>query len=123
MLQKISKRCILNDPAPQLIFLKASLRNHVTSRDSVSIHFTTSVGAPANDLYSFSLLKPPVRENGLGIRLVREAAWNENLLWCAHFRQTEPAAQFPAAFYTGPLRTTTILAVEKDDFVYWYSKK
>jgi hypothetical protein len=45
---------ILNDPAPQLIFLKASLRNHVTSRDSVSLHFTTSVGGgPANDLYCF----------------------------------------------------------------------
>ena len=42
-LQKISKRCILNDQAPQLIFLKASLRNHVTLRDSVSLHFTTSV--------------------------------------------------------------------------------
>jgi hypothetical protein len=44
LLQKISKRCILNNPAPQLIFLKASLHNHVTSRDSVSLHFTTSVG-------------------------------------------------------------------------------
>jgi hypothetical protein len=37
-------RCILNNPAQQQIFLKASLRNHVTSRDSVSLHFTTSLG-------------------------------------------------------------------------------
>jgi hypothetical protein len=53
LLQKISKRCVLNNPSPQLMFLKASLRNHVTSRDSVSITFPQVWEAPANDLYNF----------------------------------------------------------------------
>jgi hypothetical protein len=36
---------------PDCDFLKATFRNHVTSRHSVPIHCTTVWEAPANDLY------------------------------------------------------------------------